>query len=202
MLLHHHYVLSYQRARPILASTSGADQSDNHRTFLPIQRLETPTYKALLGSNFFFPTADSLFFGKVGLMVGFQPEAFYSVRFYTRSLSESDIELGHLLNLCQKLACSMENCRDFLKSQQKNPGEIGSTHSSTSLPQMISKIANLVGLQPPWIIETRIGPQHPWWAESWRHRSFWRDLSQQEIPGWSQVQRTGDILCWWDDWYI
>ena len=147
MLLHHHYVLSYQKARPILASTSGADQSDNHRTFLPIQRLETPIYKALLGSNFFFSNCGlSFFFGKVGLMVGFQPVAFYSVRFYTSSLSESDIELGHLLNLCQKLACSMENCRDFLKSQQKNPGEIGSTHSSTSLPQMISKIANLVGL--------------------------------------------------------
>ena len=115
--------------------------------------------KLYLARTFFFQLRT--LFGKVGLMVGFQPEAFYSVRFYTRSLSESDIELGHLLNLCQKLACSMENCRDFLKSQQKNPGEIGSTHSSTSLPQMISKIANLVGLQPPWIIETRIGPQHP-----------------------------------------
>lgn len=205
MLLHHHYVLSYQRARPILASTSGADQSDNHRTFLPIQRLETPIYKALLGSNFFFPTADSLFFGKVGLMVGFQPEAFYSVRFYTRSLSESDIELGHLLNLCQKLACSMENCRDILKSQQKNPGEIGSTHSSTSLPQMISKIANLVGLL--------VSMDH--WDQDWSPASLMgRELETQEflegfiparleeIPGWSQVQLTGDILCWWDDWYI
>ena len=76
MLLHHHYVLSYQRARPILASTSGADQSDNHRTFLPIQRLETPTYKALLGSNFFFPTADSLFFWQSGAHGWFSARSF------------------------------------------------------------------------------------------------------------------------------